>query len=68
MKVRLDLNTPEFQREWFNLEKNEFNATKNTLRKLSSMQWEQVYNDKGINGKKFNLLKQEKDECFIQSV
>ncbi len=57
MKVRLDLNNPEFQKEWFKLSKVEFNATKNTLRKLSSMDWDQVYHDKGLNWEKIHSVK-----------
>lgn len=57
MKVRLDLNNPEFQKEWFNLSKNEFNSTRNTLRKLSAMDWSQVYHDKGLNWEKIHSVK-----------
>jgi len=32
MTVRLDLNNPEFQKEWFALEKKDFTATGNTMR------------------------------------
>ena len=57
MKVRLDLNNPELQKEWFNLTKNEFNSTRNTLRKLSAMDWNQVYNHKGLNWEKIHSFK-----------
>ena len=57
MKVRLDLNNPEFQKEWFNLSNNQFNLTRNTLRKLSAMDWNQVYQDKGLNWEKIHSVK-----------
>jgi hypothetical protein len=57
MIVRLDLNNPEFQKEWFGLEKEDFLATKNTLKKLCSMAWEQVYRDKGLRWEKIRSLK-----------
>lgn len=45
----LDLNDPEFQLEWFRLEKTEAYAVLKTLRKLRDLTWEQVYKDKGLN-------------------
>lgn len=57
MNVRLDLNNPEFQKEWFSLEKTAFNATKNTLKKISSMKWNQVYHDKGLRWEKIQSIK-----------
>ncbi len=60
MNVRLDLNNPDFQKEWFALQKKEFNSTKNTLRKLSSMDWNQVYHDKGLKWEKIQSIKTDK--------
>jgi len=60
MNVRLDLNNPDFQKEWFALQKEEFIATKNTLRKLSSMDWNQVYHDKGLKWEKIQSIKTNK--------
>ena len=60
MNVRLDLNNPDFQKEWFALQKEEFIATKNTLRKLSSMDWNQVYHDKGLKWEKIQSIKADK--------
>ncbi len=60
MKVRLDLNNPEFQKEWFGLQKEEFLSTKNTLRKLSLMDWNQVYYDRGLRWEKIQSIKTEK--------
>jgi hypothetical protein len=46
--VRLDLNNPVFQRQLFRLSKIEQRNILNTLRKLTSMTWQQVYNDHGL--------------------
>jgi len=46
--VRLDLNNPVFQRQLFNLSKNEQRNILNTLRKLANMAWQQVYVDYGL--------------------
>ena len=58
--VRLDLNNPEFQAEWFALQKEDFIATRNTLRKLRSMNWNQVYRDKGLRWEKIQSVKTDK--------
>ncbi len=47
-KPRLDLNSPEFQRAFFRLEKNRQRMVLNILRKLFGMTWEQVYRDSGL--------------------
>ncbi len=46
--VRLDLNNPVFQRQLFNLAKNEQRNILNTLRKLAKMAWQQVHVDYGL--------------------
>jgi len=46
--IRLDLNNPVFQRQLFNLSKSDQHNTLNTLRKLASMSWQQVYSDYGL--------------------
>jgi len=46
--VRLDLNNPVFQRQLFNLPKNEQRNFLNTLRKLSNMVWPRLYIDHGL--------------------
>ena len=45
---RLDLNSPVFQRQLFALESRQQRAVLNTLRKISSMTWGQVYRDPGL--------------------
>ncbi len=46
--IRLDLNNPVFQRQLFNLSKNNQRNILNTLRKLADMTWQQVYSDYGL--------------------
>ena len=48
MAVRLDLNNPTFQSQWFALAKNEQLAVFASLFKISQMSWDQVYRDKGL--------------------
>src|SRR6266542_5958100 len=47
--IRIDMNNPEFQQDFFNLEKHEQGALIKTLKKIRQMQWEQLHNDKGLN-------------------
>ena len=47
-KLRLDLNSPEFQRALFRPDKNGQRMVLNMLRKLLEMTWEQVYRDSGL--------------------
>ncbi len=46
---RLDLNDPDFQSNWFSLEKPEQLAMIKTCKKLRSLSWDQVYKDSGLN-------------------
>ena len=46
--VRLDLNSPVFQRQLFALPKDSQSAVLNALRKLAGMSWLQVYADAGL--------------------
>ena len=46
--LRLDLNNPVFQRQFFNLSKINQRNILNTLRKLADMTWQQVYSDYGL--------------------
>lgn len=47
-RVRLDLNSPTFQRQLFSLKKDQQHGVLLTLRKLSEMSWDQVYRDSGL--------------------
>ena len=42
------MNYPDFQEELFSLEKIEQRAFLNTLKKISQLDWESLYRDKGI--------------------
>lgn len=44
----LDLNSPEFQRDLFALEKADQAALLSTLKRMSGMSWRQVYADTGL--------------------
>ena len=46
--VRLDLNNPVFQKQLLALGKEEQGSVLNTLRKLSQMDWNQMYTDRGL--------------------
>jgi hypothetical protein len=46
--IRLDLNSSEFQRQFFSLEKADALSVLGALRKLSRMSWDQVYRDPGV--------------------
>jgi hypothetical protein len=47
-KILIDMNNRQFQDVLFNLEKIEQRALLNTLRKISKLSWEELYQDKGI--------------------
>jgi len=47
-KIRLDLNSPVFQRTLFNLEKREQTLVLNAFRKMLKMNWEEIYNHPGL--------------------
>lgn len=46
--VRLDLNSPEFQDDLFSLQAPEILAVISMLRRLSQLEWNQVYRDRGL--------------------
>ena len=47
-RVHLDMNNPEFQRTWFALESAEATRVFTTLRKISKLDWNQIYRDPGL--------------------
>jgi hypothetical protein len=47
--LKIDLNNPVFQKQLFDLSKKEQRDILNSLRKLSNMDWNQVYQDRGLN-------------------
>lgn len=52
----LDLNNPEFQRQLFDLEKQERHLVLNTLGRLLGMDWETVYKHSGLNWEQIHSL------------
>ena len=46
--LKLDLNNPVFQKQLFDLAKEKQLSVLKTLRKLSNMTWNQVYQDQGL--------------------
>lgn len=48
IKVKIDLNNPEFQKDLFALEKNDQLALIRTLRKISNLTWDELYRDQGL--------------------
>lgn len=51
-RIRLDLNSPEFQKGLFDLQKKEQNIVLTVLKKLAKMNWQQVYTDHSLNMEK----------------
>ena len=47
--VLLDLNVPTFQKNLFELNKDERHRVLNTLEKISKLTWQQVYADQGLH-------------------
>ncbi|MEE4355572.1 MAG: hypothetical protein V2I97_03835 [Desulfococcaceae bacterium] len=47
-KIRLDLNDTVFQEQLFNLPKVQQRTVLSSLRKISKMTWNQVYQDSGL--------------------
>ena len=56
MNVKLDLNYPDFQKEWLELEKEDFLATQKSLQKILAMSWVQVYHDRGLKWEKIHSI------------
>ena len=47
--IALDLNNPEFQKDWFALPRDEALAVLATLRKITQLEWNQLYRDRGLH-------------------
>lgn len=48
IKVKIDLNNPEFQKDLFALEKNDQAALIRVLKKISNLTWDELYRDQGL--------------------
>ena len=46
--LKLDLNNPVFQKQLSNLPQKDQRSVFNTLRKVSEMDWNQIYQDRGL--------------------
>ena len=46
--IKIDMNNPEFQKDFFDLEKNEQIALIKTLKKIKQMTWTTLYSDHGL--------------------
>jgi hypothetical protein len=55
--VKLDLNNPEFQKNWLALDKAERSRVLDTLKKLLQLDWDQVYRDQGLKWEKITSVK-----------
>src|ERR1700723_277971 len=47
-QVLLDLNAASFQHDWFTMERDDAQAVLETLRKLRTLDWNQLYSDRGL--------------------
>lgn len=56
-RVRLDLNSPEFQDVFFRLEVQELKQVVASLRRLSELGWNQVYRHTGFRWEEIQHLK-----------
>ncbi|WP_017293544.1 hypothetical protein [Geminocystis herdmanii] len=61
-KVLLDLNNPIFQKHLFNLSKSDLISVFKTLKKISNLTWEQLYQDQGLKWEKIKNQKGKKTE------
>jgi hypothetical protein len=66
--VDLDLNNPTFQEDLFGLEKDERHQAVDTLRKIGTMRWDQVYTDKGLHWEKISSVTPPKGIAAIYSL
>ncbi|MFY9260876.1 MAG: hypothetical protein WAO71_10260 [Gallionella sp.] len=67
-KIKLDLNNPEFQASWLQLDKVERNRVTDTLRKLSQLDWAQLYRDQGLKWEKITSVNPPQGMAAIYSL
>jgi hypothetical protein len=48
-EVKIDMNNPEFQHDFFELEKTEQAALIKTLNKIRQLRWPELYSNKGLH-------------------
>ncbi|MEG3438134.1 hypothetical protein V0288_13480 [Pannus brasiliensis CCIBt3594] len=61
-KILLDLNNPIFQRDLFDLSKDEALSALKTFQKISRITWEELYRDRGLKWEKINSKQGQKGE------
>ena len=54
--VQLDLNNPEFQRSWIELEADEAERVRSAFKKILKLTWQDIYKDKGLHWEKIQSL------------
>ena len=54
LAIQMDLNNPVFQKQLFNLAKKDQLIVLGSLKKIIKMSWEQVYADRGLNGRLYH--------------
>ena len=54
--VQLDLNSPEFQQSWVELEADDAERVRAALKKILKLTWQDVYKDKGLHWEKFRAF------------
>jgi hypothetical protein len=64
-KILLDLNNPVFQKDLFALQKAEAFAMLKTLKKISQLTWEQLYQDQGLKWEKIYSKQGKKEKHYI---
>ena len=48
IKIKIDLNNLDFQKDLFSLQKNEQLSLIRTLRKINELTWDNLYKDQGL--------------------
>ena len=54
--VQLDLNSPEFQQSWVELEADDAERVRTALKKILKLTWQDVYKDKGLHWEKIQSI------------
>jgi hypothetical protein len=54
--VKIDLNNPEFQRTWVELEADEAERVRATFKKILKLTWQELYRDKGLHWEKIHSV------------
>jgi len=54
--VKIDLNNPEFQRTWVELEADEAERVRATFKKILKLTWQELYRYKGLHWEKIQSV------------